>query len=255
MKKITPILLIISLIVIGLSVSACTKTVDTAETADEAPTLEVPPFPLTPTEEGSSLREIVSMTQTASALQTTEAEPPVATPTVEEAAPEEGAGTEGEETEEAETTEGEEAAEAEETEGEETEAEETETEETEAEETTVEPGERPETYTLKEGEWIICIARRYDLDLNEFFRINGLSMSSVSYEGLELKIPAEGNWQADDYGPRALKEHPADHTVTGAQTIYTVACNYGDVMPMDIITLNNLEEPYAIAAGDILKIP
>ncbi len=111
---------------------------------------------------------------------------------------------------------------------------------------------RPETYKLQKGEWPICIARRYNLDLNAFFTANNLNMNSRPDEGTTLKIPTTGSWSS---GPRALKAHPADYTVKAGDTIYTIACDFGDVDPMAIVAANNLEAPYTLKAGAVIRIP
>lgn len=115
--------------------------------------------------------------------------------------------------------------------------------------------ERPETYTLRQGEWPICIARRYDVNLSSFFSLNGLNMNSKPAAGFTLKIPASGNWSTADHGARALKAHPAKHTVTAGQSVYSIACQYGDVAPESILAANGLSNASDIKAGMIINIP
>jgi LysM repeat protein len=43
--------------------------------------------------------------------------------------------------------------------------------------------------------------------------------------------------------------------VSSGETIYSIACYYGDVSPEAIIALNGLEEPYKLTAGQKLNIP
>ena len=112
----------------------------------------------------------------------------------------------------------------------------------------------PETWSLQQGEWPICIARRYNLNIGDFFSLNGLSMDSRPSVGTVLKLPANSSWSSA-YGSPALEAHPTKHTVVGGQTIYQIACKYGDVDPNDIIALNGLSEPVVLAAGDVLEIP
>jgi LysM repeat protein len=113
---------------------------------------------------------------------------------------------------------------------------------------------RPESYTLVQGEWPICIARRFDLDISAFFALNGLSMDSRPSVGTVLKIPADGNWSAN-YGERAYHSHPANYVVKAGDTLNTIACYYGDVSPEQIAAKNGLETPYVITAGQELQIP
>ncbi len=111
---------------------------------------------------------------------------------------------------------------------------------------------RPETYTLREGEWPICIARRYNLDLFSFLEANGLQMDSTPAAGTVLKITSTGTWSA---GERSLKSHPTTYTVKSGDTIFSIACQFGDVDPEAIIIANDLQSPYTVQAGQTLQIP
>lgn len=112
---------------------------------------------------------------------------------------------------------------------------------------------RPAKYTLQPGEWPICIARRYDLDVATLLAINGLDLSSKPGSGVTLNIPASGNW-SKNYGIRSLRAHPVDYTVQSGDTLYTIACRFGDVTPEAIIAVNSLSDT-ALSAGQILHIP
>jgi hypothetical protein len=118
---------------------------------------------------------------------------------------------------------------------------------------TATPG-APETWTLQQGEWPICIARRFSLNIGDMLSLNGMTMESRPGVGTVLKLPANSTWSAE-YGSPALEAHPTTHTVVAGQTIYQVACKYGDVDPNDIIALNGLTEPVVLSAGDVLDIP
>lgn len=111
---------------------------------------------------------------------------------------------------------------------------------------------RPETYTIQFGEWPICIARRYNLDLNGLLEANNLNMNSSPEPGTVLIIPATGTWTS---GERALKAHPADYTVVSGDTINSIACEFGDVDPLAIAAANGLSSPYTLSAGSVVKIP
>lgn len=113
---------------------------------------------------------------------------------------------------------------------------------------------RPGTYTLQRGEWPICIARRYDLDLGTFFAQNGLNMNSKPSAGAVLTIPSGGSWSSA-YGGRSLKAHPGSYTVKAGDTVYTIACQYGDVAPESILAVNGLGNASDVKAGMSLSIP
>jgi LysM repeat protein len=115
---------------------------------------------------------------------------------------------------------------------------------------TVTPG-RPETYTLQKGEFVYCVARRFNVDPATLLSLNGLSTGSYVYEGMKLKIPQSGKFPDG----RALKKHPATYTVVAGDTIYTVACKFGDVEPWAIALANGLQAPYTLTAGAVINIP
>lgn len=110
---------------------------------------------------------------------------------------------------------------------------------------------RPATYTLKEGEFVYCLARRFNVDPAAINTLNGLVDSQILMPGTTLKIPASGSFP----GPRALKAHPATYTVQVNDTIYGIACLYGDVDPINIAAVNGLAAPYNLTVGTQLQIP
>jgi LysM repeat protein len=113
------------------------------------------------------------------------------------------------------------------------------------------PG-RPATYTLQNGEFPFCIARRFNADVATLLAVNGLNINSRPPIGFVLKIPQTGVWSN---GARALIAHPGSYTVKAGDTIYKIACNYGDVDPNAMIMANSLNSPYTLTAGQVLHIP
>jgi LysM repeat protein len=114
---------------------------------------------------------------------------------------------------------------------------------------TVTPG-RPATYTLQEGEFVYCVARRFNVDPATLQSLNGLTGNLV-YKGMTLKIPQSGKFP----DTRALIKHPSTYTVKSGDTIYTVACKFGDVEPWAIAMANGLQSPYTLTAGAVINIP
>jgi LysM repeat protein len=110
----------------------------------------------------------------------------------------------------------------------------------------------PENYTLQAGEFPFCIARRFNVDQYELLSLNGLSLNSRPQVGVTLKIPQTGN---PFVGERALKAHPTTYTVLAGDSVYTIACAFGDVSPDMIALLNNLSQPYTVTVGQVLQIP
>jgi LysM repeat protein len=111
---------------------------------------------------------------------------------------------------------------------------------------------RPTTYELKAGEYPYCIARRFNLDPQGLMAANGLTSAETFYPGLKLTIPQTGTFP----GNRSLHPHPATFTVTSTEdTIYKIACYYGDLDPSQIIATNNLASPYTLHVSQSLTIP
>lgn len=112
-------------------------------------------------------------------------------------------------------------------------------------------GFRPTTYTLKSGEFPYCIARRFDIDPEALLRLNGLSSGTIFYPNRTLQIPQSGSFP----GTRALRNHPATYTASAGQTVYSVACLFGDVDPAAIAQANNISVDATLTAGQQLNIP
>lgn len=117
--------------------------------------------------------------------------------------------------------------------------------------TSVPVGSRPSTYTLQEGEFPYCIARRFDVDPDQLLTLNGLVDGQTLYAGAVLKIPQSGSFP----GTRALRNHPATYTASAGETLYSVACRFGDVDPSAIASANGLSAGATLSAGQQLSIP
>ena len=111
---------------------------------------------------------------------------------------------------------------------------------------------RPTSYTLKEGENPYCIARRYNMDIGELLSLNSLTTDAAPAAGTVLSIPSGHRWSS---GARWLIPHPTQYAVRAGDTIYSVACLFGDVSPEALIVVNKLTEPYTLTAGQIIEIP
>jgi LysM repeat protein len=117
---------------------------------------------------------------------------------------------------------------------------------------TITPLARPATYTLHEGEFPYCIARRYNIDPDVLLSLNNLSGGETFSPGLVLTIPQTA---AVFPSPRALIQHPATYTIQANDTIYSIGCKYGDVDPLAIAAVNALTAPYTLTVGQSLSIP
>ncbi len=111
----------------------------------------------------------------------------------------------------------------------------------------------PNTYTIHQGEWPFCLARRFNIDPAALLDANGLTVNSKPDPGTSITIPqGAAKWAA---GSRALIDHPALYTVQDGDTIYSIACRFGDADPNAIIAANNLKDPYTLAAGSTIQVP
>ena len=110
----------------------------------------------------------------------------------------------------------------------------------------------PATYTLQAGEFPYCIARRFNVNPDELLALNGLSGGQTYSPGLTLNIPQTGHTFP---GETALIPHPATHTVASGETVYTIACKYGDADPNEIIAANGLQSPYTLTVGKQISVP
>jgi LysM repeat protein len=117
--------------------------------------------------------------------------------------------------------------------------------------TSVPVGSRPATYTLQEGEFPYCIARRFDVDPDQLLSLNGLVDGQTLYAGAVLKIPQSGTFP----GTRALRNHPTTYTASAGDTIPGIACLFGDVDPSSIASANGLSVSAALTSGQQLSIP
>jgi len=111
---------------------------------------------------------------------------------------------------------------------------------------------RPATYTLQQGEFPYCIARRFNLNPSDLLSVNNIGDGSLFYPGLTLTIPQTGSFPGD----RSLHNHPDTYTVdTPGTTVYGVACYYGDVLPQNIASANGLSLSSPLTVGQALTIP
>jgi LysM repeat protein len=117
---------------------------------------------------------------------------------------------------------------------------------------TATPGGPPATYTLAEGEFAYCIARRFNVSIDELLSLNGLTLDSLLSPGDELKIPQTGD---PFIGERMLHEHPTTYKIQAGDTLNSIACYFGDVSPDMIALQNNLTSYTDLPAGETLIIP
>ena len=118
---------------------------------------------------------------------------------------------------------------------------------------TAAPVSNPGTYALHQGEFPYCLARRFNVDPDTLLSLNGLSSNQSYYTpGTVITIPQSGG---PFPGVRALIPHPAMYSVLSGDTIYSIACKFGDVDPMGIVSANNLSGSYTLTPGTSIQVP
>jgi hypothetical protein len=110
----------------------------------------------------------------------------------------------------------------------------------------------PEVYFLHRGEFPFCLARRFNIDPGQLMWVNGFCYGQVFYSGQGVIIPDN---PLPFPGRRALRLHPAAYRVRPGDTIYKIACFFGDVDPIYLAQFNGLTPPYRLQYGQILNIP
>lgn len=116
---------------------------------------------------------------------------------------------------------------------------------------TATPGGPPASYTLEQGEFPFCIARRFNVNIAELLSLNGLSINSATSPGQVLQIPQTGN---PFDGARSLHDHPTTYKIQSGDTLSIIACYFGDVSP-DMISLQNDLHSTDLPIGEVLIIP
>ena len=122
--------------------------------------------------------------------------------------------------------------------------------------TLIPSGSRPSTYVLRSGEFPYCIARRFDVDPEQLLALSSLTSAQADNlaAGTVLTIPQSGSFPGD----RSWHDHPATFTVGvtyDTNTVYGVACYYGDIDPALIAQRNNISVDARLTAGQTLNIP
>jgi len=111
---------------------------------------------------------------------------------------------------------------------------------------------RPSSYTVREGEFVYCLGRRFDIKPIEILNYNGLPPGAALFPGQIIQIPQNS---LSFPLQRALSPHPADYIVKPFDTFYIIACQFGDVFPEDIAEANDLDFSTVLIPDQVLYIP
>ena len=113
------------------------------------------------------------------------------------------------------------------------------------------------TYTLQEGDDLVCLGRRFNVAVSDLLAQNGLETPDAAGVGDVITLPGSPNaWKlTEGYGRRMLVRHPAEYTTQSGDTLFSIACAYGDVLPEQIAVTNQLVLGEPLSAGIRISIP
>ncbi len=116
-----------------------------------------------------------------------------------------------------------------------------------------------ETYTVKKGDSLWAISKRYDVSLNELYEANGLNKNSVLRIGQQIRIPVEGSTESvstvtpDTYQPSGFNQSSTNYTVRRGDTLSKIAKQYDTTV--NAIKAANGKSSDMIRVGESLVIP
>lgn len=116
-----------------------------------------------------------------------------------------------------------------------------------------------ETYTVKKGDSLWAISKRYSVSLNELYAANGLNKNSVLKIGQQIQIPVEGGTAtvstvtADAYQPTSFNTGSVEYKVRGGDTLSKIAKQHDTTVRA--IKAANGKTSDMIRVGETLVIP
>ena len=120
-------------------------------------------------------------------------------------------------------------------------------------------GASSETYTVKKGDSLWAISRRYDVSLNDIYEMNGLNKNSVLSVGQQIEIPVEGSTATvdtvtpDRYQPTRLDQATTEYKVRRGDALSKIARQYDTTV--NAIKAANGKSSDMIRVGETLVIP
>lgn len=103
------------------------------------------------------------------------------------------------------------------------------------------------TYTIKAGDTLYSIAKKYGVTVQDIVTANKLANANMIKVGQVIKIP--GKTSAAPTQPTTVK-----YTVKAGDTVYSIAKKYGTTV-QKIASANKLNAAYLIKVGQVLTIP
>lgn len=118
------------------------------------------------------------------------------------------------------------------------------------------------TYTVRSGDTLWAIARRYGTTVSDIASLNGISDPSLIFPGQILIIPQSGNSGSGSTGG-STGQNPGStpggetsdtYTVKSGDTLSWIAQYFGTTV-QEIASLNNIADPNLIYPGQVLRLP
>lgn len=113
------------------------------------------------------------------------------------------------------------------------------------------------TYTLQEGEDLVCLGRRFNISVPQLLAQNGIETPEEMAAGSTVMLPRNPTpWSMmDGYGRQTNVMHPTSYTVQSGDTLFSIACYYGSVRPEEIAVTNQLVLGEPLPTGLTIAIP
>jgi LysM repeat protein len=105
------------------------------------------------------------------------------------------------------------------------------------------------TYTVQRGDHLLKIARELELDWTVLADLNQLLPPYLLYPGMVLHLPAS----AEAAGEPDAPEVPETYTALRSESLFALA-HYYQLDWIKIAGLNNLAFPYALSAGQTIRL-
>jgi LysM repeat protein len=127
--------------------------------------------------------------------------------------------------------------------------------------TTASTGVSSGTHTVKSGDTVWDLARKYDTTVSSIIKNNGLNKSAVIHAGQKLSIPGAGGATTTSSASTSPAKSTGktsasvgSHKVSPGDTVWDLARKYGTSVPA-IIKANGLGQSASIRIGQMLSIP
>ncbi len=120
-------------------------------------------------------------------------------------------------------------------------------------------GTSMETYTVKKGDSLWSISKRYNVSMSELLEANNLKRDAVLRIGQQLQIPVEGSTATvaavtpDTYQPTSFNQASTSYTVRGGDSLSKIARQFDT--SVNAIKAANGKTSDMIRVGEILTIP